>query len=50
MQAIFKTLFLGAVLVIGTGPVIAAAPAADPAIGTHVTGVKYDEVLVYDRQ
>ena len=34
MQAIFKTLFVGAILAIGTGAVVAAAPAADPAIGT----------------
>ena len=34
MQAIFKTLFVGAVLAMGTGAVVAAAPAADPAIGT----------------
>lgn len=34
MQAIFKTLFVGAVLAIGTGAVVAATPAADPAIGT----------------
>jgi hypothetical protein len=34
MQGIFKTVFVGAVLAIGTGAVIAAAPAADPAIGT----------------
>jgi len=34
MQAIFKTLFVGAVLAIGTGAVVAAAPAADPVIGT----------------
>ena len=34
MQAIFKTLFVGAVLAIGTGAVVTAAPAADPVIGT----------------
>ena len=34
MQATFRTLFVGAVLAIGTGAVVAAAPAADPAIGT----------------
>jgi hypothetical protein len=34
MQATFRTLFIGAVLAIGTGAVVAAAPAADPAIGT----------------
>jgi hypothetical protein len=34
MQAISRTLFVGAVLAIGTGAVVAAAPAADPVIGT----------------
>lgn len=33
MQAIFRTLFVGALLAIGTGAVF-AAPASDPAIGT----------------
>jgi hypothetical protein len=34
MQAILKTLFVGAILAIGTSAVAADSPASDPAIGT----------------
>lgn len=34
MQAKFKTLFVGAVVAIATGALVAAAPGADPVIGT----------------
>ena len=44
MQTILKTLFVGAILAIGTG-----AALADPA-GTHAGGGKYEDVSVYDRQ
>ena len=34
MQTIFNTLFVGAILAIGMGPAVAAAPASDPVIGS----------------